>query len=245
MKLIPRRLPSSAVILAAAWLLVPTTGLADLLPPESYNGKTLEQWTLDWGAWAIKTDVGGQTLPDTVDGVRYAPPIPTGLNEFVAELTVQHGTAVVFSPFIIYGEHYEDGSEDLVSAIEEFMLFETTMIDVKFDGNSVLKGMASAFPDRKTGVRYFADPVTYLVPQDRGGINAVAAVFEQGIGTMFVDLSVGEHTITNVSQSEFFGDFSATYNITVVPEPSTASGMAIAGLLVARRYRRRTMAGSV
>ena len=113
----------------------------------------------------------------------------------------------------------------LFSAIDDFMLFENATIRTTFDGSVVLEGLASDFPERKSSVRTFSEPIPYVEPQDRGGINAVAAIFEQGIGAMF-DVPLGEHTIMNVYESTFFGGpFSATYNITVVPEPAGLSIM--------------------
>jgi hypothetical protein len=238
MNLQHRRFNFSLLGLIASLAFVPAACQAQLLPPGDYNGKSLEQWSLDWNEWAIKTDLGGLTLPDTVDGVRYGPPTPQNVSEFVADFTIQQGTAVLFSPFFVFGERYEDGSEDPVSAIDEFMLFETATFQITLNDNVVLEGHASDFPDRKTGVRVFSEPITYLMPQDRGGIKAVAAIFDQGIGAMF-ELPLGEHTITNVLQSDFFGGpFTTTYNITVVPEPMSLIPVGI-GALSLTRYRRR------
>jgi hypothetical protein len=245
-RFVSRSIFLAASILAVTGMFVPVTCRAQLLPPGDYNGKSLDEWTLDWGEWAIRTYDAGQTLPDTVDGVRYGPPSPPGAIEFFADLTLPQGTAFMFSPFVVYGERYEDGSEDPVSAIDEFMLFETATIQVSLNGNVVLEGLASDFPDRKTGVRTFSEPIAYLEPQDRGGINAVASIFEQGIGTMFT-LPVGEHTITNVLESEFFGGpFTSTYNITVVPEPASLISLTIGAVAMWCCGRRlRTSAGLV
>jgi hypothetical protein len=237
MNLLHQRLFFSLVVLLTSCVFAPATCQAQLLSPGIYNGKSLEEWTLDWGEWSIRTNDAGQTLPDTVDGVRYGPAAPAGAIESVFDLTLPQGTALAFSPFVIYGERYEDGSEDPVSAIADFMLFETATIEVTLNGNVVLEGLASGFPERKSGVRVFSEPVFYLEPQDRGGINAVASIFEQGVGVMF-DLPVGEHTITNVLASEFFGGpFTTTYNITVVPEPATVLSL-VFGTFVAIGRRR-------
>jgi hypothetical protein len=242
MKLHDRWLIKPWLVLTVTLLCVPATCRAQLLPPGDFNGKSLEEWTLDWGEWSIATGLGGQTLPDTVDGVRYLP--PNLGNVFVADLTIQQGTAVVFSPYFVFGETYDAGSDDLPSDIADFMLFENATFETSFDGSVVLDGLASAFPARKTGVRSFAQPILYAVPQDRGGRNAIGAIFEQGLGAMF-ELPLGQHTIMNVYESTFFGGpFSATYNITVVPEPASFILIGIGALaLVGCVRRRRARAG--
>jgi hypothetical protein len=209
------------LVLTACLTLAPALCRAQLLPPGDFNGKSLDEWTLDWGEWAIRIapDLGGQTLPDTVNGVRYLSPNYGSV--FVQDLTIPQGTAVVLSPYFIFGESYDDGTQDMPSDIADFMLFENATIRTTLNGSVVLEGLASNFPERKTSIRTFSEPIAYVVPQNRGNHNATAAIFEQGIGAMF-ELPIGEHTIMNVYSSNFFGGpFSATYNITVVPEPST------------------------
>src|SRR5262245_23848011 len=112
-------------------------------------------------------------------------------------LTIQQGTAVVFSPYFVFGETYDAGSDDLPSDIADFMLFENATFQTSLDGGTVLQGLASAFPARKSSIRVFPQPIPYSQPQDRGGRNAVGAIFEQGVGAMF-QLPLGQHTITNV-----------------------------------------------
>lgn len=159
---------------------------------------------------------------------------------FVADLTIQQGTAVVFSPYFVFGETYDAGSDDLPSDIADFMLFENATVQTSLDGSVVLDGLASEFPDRKSSIRVFSQPISYLQPIDRGGKNAIGAIFEQGIGAMF-ELPVGEHTIMNVYSSNFFGGpFSATYNITVVPEPSSLLLLGIVGIGLPMMRRRST-----
>ncbi len=226
------------LVLTASVMLVPPTCRAQLLPPGDFNGKSLDEWTLNWGEWGIKTGLGGQTLPNTVDGVRYLP--PNFGNVFVADLTIQQGTAVVFSPFFIFGERYDDGSQDNPNDPIIDQIFEGATIRTTFDGSVVLEGFASDFPERNSGVRVFSEPIPYTDPQPRGpGLNATAAIFEVGIGAMF-DMPFGEHTIMNVYSSNFFGGpFTSTYNITVVPEPSTLVllGSVIFGQFICSRRR--------
>jgi hypothetical protein len=200
---------------------VSTTCSAQIVPAGDFHGKSLDEWGLGYQQWGIATGLGGQALPDTVDGVRYLPP-DFGSN-FVADLTIQQGTPLVFTPFNVFGERYDNGTEDNPAdpVIDE--IFQTTTIRTTFDGAVVLEGSANEFPDRKFGVTVFSAPIPYAAPQPRGpGLNSVTAIFGTGITAIFDKLPLGRHTITNVYNSPFFGGtFSATYNITVVPEPST------------------------
>ena len=208
-----------ALALSTLLVFVPAACRAQLLSPGDFNGQSLDEWTSDWGEWAIATGLAGQTLPDTVNDVRYLP--PNFGSSFVADVTITQGTAVVFSPYFVFGEKYDDGTEDLPGDIDGYMLFENATFQTTYDGNVVLEGLASAFPARKSSIRVYSPPLTYLTPQDRGSHDAIAAIFGQGLGAMF-EVPHGEHEITNVYSSTFFGGpFSTTYNITVVPEPST------------------------
>jgi hypothetical protein len=194
---------------------------AQLLPPGDFNGKSLDQWGLDYIQWAIATGLGGQTLPDTVNGARYLP-TDFGVGDFAADVTIQQGTALVRSPFFVFGERYDDGTEDNPADPILDTIFEGTTVRAAFDGSVVLEGLASAFPERKFGVTVFPAPIPYANPVPRGpGLNAVAALFGVGITTIYDGLTLGEHTIRDEFNSNFFGVRSFTYNITVVPEPAT------------------------
>jgi hypothetical protein len=64
------------------------------------------------------------------------------------------------------------------------------------------------------------------------------AIFGTGVTAIFDMLPLGQHTIMNVYNSPFFGGtFSATYNITVVPEPDTffLVGVVILGWIIGIR----------
>ncbi len=153
-------------------------------------------------------------IPDTVDGVRYLPP-NLGSN-VVADLTIDQGTPLVFSPFFIFGEKYDNGTEDDPNDPSVDQIFQSATIQSTFDGAVVLAGQGSDFAERMSGTRIFSEPISYTQPQPRpGGINAVASTFEMGIGAIFDNLPLGEHTITNVYSSVLGGPFSATYNIRV------------------------------
>jgi hypothetical protein len=222
-------------------MFVPATCPAQLLPPGDFQGRSLAEWTLEWSKWSIATGLGGQMLPDTVDGVRFLPP-NFGGGDFVADLTVPQGTALLVSPFNVFGERYDNGTEDNPNDPIINTIFEDAMVEVTLDGNVLLQGRASEFPERKYGVTVFPEPIPYTEPQPRGeNLNAVAALFGVGLGTMYANLPLGEHTIRNVYNSPNFfgGPFSFTYNITVVPEPSTLVllGSVLVGQLVCSRRR--------
>jgi hypothetical protein len=222
-------------------MFVPAKCGAQLLPPGDFNGKSLEQWGVDYAQWAAATLIGGQSLPDTVNGVRYLPTfLGPEIRDFTANLTIQPGTAFFGSPFFITGERYDDGHEDdPADPIIQTILDETTM-RTTLNGVVVLEGTPNSLSDRKFGISYFPEPIAYLEPQQRGpdgsplgeGFFAVASVWTTGVGTMFANLSRGEHTLRNEYNSEFFGGaYSSTYQISVVPEPATGALVAIAGVV--------------
>ena len=232
-----RRLLLPLLVLIAFVTCVPATCSAQLVAPGDFRGKSLAQWTFDWTEWGLKTGLGGQTLPDTVDGVRYLP--PNLGSTFVTSLTIQQGTAVVFAPFIVFGENYDNGTSDNPADPILNDIFADVTIQTMFDGATVLQGSGDAFPDRKYGPTSFAAPIVYTDPQPRGpGLNSVAAIFGLGIGAIFDPLPLGQHTIKNVYTSNFFGGtFSATYNITVIPEPSTFALLIISTIALGIRRR--------
>jgi hypothetical protein len=238
MKMQHRRLGFSLLIFAASLAVVPAAR-AQLLPPGDYKGKSLDQWTLDWSMWAIATGLGGQTLPDTVDGVRYLPP-NFGGGDFVADLTIPQGTGLVVAPFFVFGEKYDNGTEDNPTDPVIGSIFEDATIQTTFDGTVLLEGAASDFPERTSDVTVFPEPILYDEPQPRGpGLNAVAAIFGVGIGTIYDMLPIGQHTIRNEYNSPNFfgGPFSFTYNINVVPEPCTLV-LIVLGVITAGRIVR-------
>jgi hypothetical protein len=240
MKAQHRGLVISLLILSAS-MVAPAICRAQLLPPGDFNGKSLEEWTLDWSEWAIATGLGEQMLPDTVDGVKYLPP-NFGGGDFVTNLTVSRNTPLLVSPFFVFGERYDNGTEDNPNDPIIDQIMDDAMIRTTFDGNVLLEGQASDFPERTFGVTVFSEPIAYAEPQPRGpGVNAVAALFGIGIGTMYANLPLGEHTIRNVytSPNFFGGPFSFTYNITVVPEPANLILVGIGALALSGCGRRR------
>ena len=226
-------------VIAAASMLVPAIGNAQLVPAGDFHGKSLDDWGLDWIQWGLKTGLGGQVLPDTFDGVRYLP--PNLGSTFVSDVTIQQGTPLVFSPFLVFGEKYDNGTQDDPNDPVLEQIFDSTTIQTKFDGTVVLQGGANTFPDRKYGPTVFPAAIPYASPQPRGpGLNSTAAIFGIGLTAIFDGLPLGQHTILNVYDAPFFGGtFSSTYNITVVPEPAGFILLGMAALGFAGSYRGR------
>jgi hypothetical protein len=232
---LPRIFP--LVVLAAGLIFLPDKCSAQLLPPGDFNGKSFQQWFLEYGQWAapLSSPVGvipfDPSRPNTFNGVRFLPVVDALSNrDFTTNLTIQEGTAIIGSPFFIYGERYDDGHEDNPDDPLLATIFEQTTIRTTLDGTVVLDGTASSLSNRRFGPSRFPEPIAYTVPQQRGpdgsplgqGLFAVASAWTTGIGTMFTNLPVGEHTLRNENNSEFFGGaYSSTYHISVVPEPSS------------------------
>jgi hypothetical protein len=230
-----------SLFLVIALTLAAATCRAQLLPPGNFQGKSLDQWTIDWSQWSIATGLGEQTLPDTVDGVRYLPP-NFGGGDFVTNVTVPQGTPLMVAPFFVFGERYDNGTEDNPNDPVIGAILDDAMIKVTYDGNVLVEGAASAFPDRLSDVTVFPAPIPYAEPQPRGpGINAIAALFGVGVGTLYDMLPLGEHTIRNEYNSPNFfgGPFTFTYNITVVPEPASFILLGIGALGLSSCRRRR------
>jgi hypothetical protein len=245
------------VALATAWMFVSANCSAQLLPPGDFNGKSFQQWGLDYGMWSAPLTGPDFIVPDpsrqdTVNGVRYLPVTAFGIKEFSTNLTITPGTALFGSPFSFFGERYDDGhADDPTDAVIPMILDQTT-VRATLDGVVVLDGTARSLSARQFGPSYFPVPIAYTEPQQRGpdgsplgqGLYAVASAWTLGIGTMYANLPRGEHTLRHEFNSEFFGGaYSNTYHISVVPEPATLMLVGIIcviglGCTVRGRFRR-------
>jgi hypothetical protein len=231
------------MVLTTSLMFDPASASAQLLPPGDFQGKSLDEWGLDYTQWAIATGLGGQTLPDTVDGVTFLPP-NFGGGDFAADLTISQGTALVVAPFFLFGERYENGAEDNPDDPIIDQIFEQTTMRTTLDGSVLLEGAASGFPERMFGVTVFPAPIPYTEPQERGEFDSIAAIFGVGVLTIYSNPPLGEHTIRNEHvPPDFLGPpASFTYNISVVPEPATLmlSGMvSVVGWAASARVRFR------
>ncbi len=234
-----------ALVAAASVTLIPAESHAQLLPPGDFRGKSLDQWGLDYTQWAVAVGLGGQSLPDTFDGVRFLPAdFEDAGPTFSASLTIEQGTPLVASPFFVFGERYANGGADNPFDPVIGQILADATIRTTLNGTAVLEGVASAISDRLFGPTTFVAPIPYATPVNRGpGQDAVAAIFGLGLTTIFDGLPVGVHTLTNTYNSpNFFGSNSLTYTITVVPEPSALCGLAIAG--VGATLTRRRVVGA-
>jgi hypothetical protein len=246
----PKPFRAAALVAFAGLALIGARAEAGPLydPTEVVNGKTFEQWNVLWSQRVIEMGPGGGTsIPGVVDGVALFP-APTSPGAYIFDVTLLPGASFVSSPFFVFGESFDDPAvpDDTPQLIVDLDLFGTAQMTVSLDGSDVLGGTGTELAAYMFGPTYFDDPIQYAQPQyrfddaDGNPVNAVSALFVQGIGTIFRPLSVGNHTVRNVLHSPFFGDFDLTYNIRVVPEPSSVLLMGVGALgLAAVRLRAR------
>jgi hypothetical protein len=164
MKLQYHRFFVSLVVLAASWMLVPANGSAQLLPPGDFNGKSFNQWGVDWMEWAAPLVGPSYILPDpsrqdTVNGVRYLPVVGLEPRDYVANLTITPGTALFGAPFSLGGERYDDGHEDNPADPIIKTIFDTATARATLNGMVLLEGTASSLAARQFGPTYFAEPI--------------------------------------------------------------------------------------
>jgi hypothetical protein len=193
-----------------------------LVPPQSHAfGRPFKDWNVLWSQWAIEEGLGGGSgLGDTVGRVRFFPTVFTPSTvEF--DITLSAGTPFVAPSFFVFGETYDDPNvpDDTPQDIVNLGIFENATVRVELDGRVLLEGKASDLRREMFGPVYFDEPIVYTQPQPRGeNLNATAALFVQGVGTLYRPLPVGEHTLVSTVHSQFFGDFQYTYHITVSPK---------------------------
>ncbi len=190
------------------------------LPPNAkYRGKTVTEWSLLQNEWAIGVGLGnGSSIPDTLNKMRFLPP-GFGSGNFEFDLTISPGTGLVSSPFFAFGEVYEDGTFDdptdpfLADLIE--LSLQERLIAVWLDGELVQYGTPAELGGYTYGPTFFDEPIWYAEPIDRGGINAVGAIWTVGVGGVYHPFTRGEHTLEVMGDGPVFGPNSFVYHITV------------------------------
>ena len=201
-------------------------GPSPMVPPQSHAfGKSFEEWNVLQTEWATTAGLGaGPTPSDTVGGVRLFP------TEFFVtpqefHITLPPGTPFVAAPVFVIGEHYDDLNvpDDDPIALADFLegVFATVKIRTVLDGQVLLDGTGTELAPFGFGPVFFDEPVVYAEPQPRGpGLNAIAALWVMGIGSVYRPLPVGEHTLVYDVRDFIIAvnpTFKLTYHITVSP----------------------------
>lgn len=190
-------------------------GSSALMPPDAnFQGRSLAEWNVLASEFAIATGLAGQELPDTVGRVRFLPYY--GATEFSIKL--DPGTAIAFPAFFIFGELYDDGTQDVATdEIVEFFL-GTSWVETRLNGRVLLQGLASELSGYQFGPVNFDQPIYYAEPRPVDtDLNAVAGAVVFGVGSVYRPLPVGEHTLEITVDSEVFGLIERTYHISVTP----------------------------
>jgi len=192
-------------------------GSSPLLPPNAnFRGKSFEEWNVLYAEWAIATNLGGQSPSNTVKGVRFLPNQLGAPGAYEFNVTLKPGTPFVAPPFPVFGEAYDNGTQDDPNDPIIEWVFENTDVVVELDGQTLMDGTAAELANYRYGPVDFNPPIVYAEPQDRGFANAIAATVTLGVGAVYRPLPVGQHTLVNTVSGPL-GDYTFTYHITVSP----------------------------
>jgi hypothetical protein len=222
-----RRLATSSaslILVSAMSTVIAGHDCGPLVPPrDTFRGLSFEEWNFLWSQRVIEVNLAGSTkIPETPRNVRLLPSVVSpGVYEF--DVVVNRGTGLVAAPFFVYGEHYDnpEAPDDTPQLIEDLQLFDTVDIQVILDGRVLLDGTGTELHRWRFDPTYFHPPITYAQPQyrfdDENGqpVNAVQALFVEGIGTVYNPLPPGSHTLIQHVSSPFFGEFHYVYRIKV------------------------------
>ncbi|WZO98847.1 hypothetical protein EP7_000438 [Isosphaeraceae bacterium EP7] len=212
------------ILISGMSLVIAGDDCGSLLPPRaSFRGLSFEEWNVLWSRRTIELNFAETTnVPETLKRVRFLPSVVTpGNYEF--DVNLPPGTGFVTAPFFIYGERFDDPAvpDDTPQLIVDLKLFETADIQVILDGRVLLKGTGADLHRWHFGPTYFKRPIVYAEPQFRfnneagNPVNAVEALFVEGIGTVYSPLSRGRHTLIQNVSSPFFGEFHYVYHLNV------------------------------
>lgn len=193
----------------------PTSPLVS--PNAHFRGKSFDQWNVVYTKWAIATYLGGQSASNTVKGVRFLPNQLGAPGTYTFNVTLKPGTPFVAPPFPVFGEAYDNGTQDVPDAATIAFVFDTAYITVTLDGQTLMNDWASDLASYQFGPVDINPPIAYAQPRDvGGGVFATAAIFTLGVGAVYHPLPVGQHTLINTVTGPL-GDYTFTYNITVSP----------------------------
>jgi hypothetical protein len=207
-------------------------GTSPLVPPQSNAfGKSFEEWNGLQTEYAITAGLGEGPAPsDTVGRVRLFPgEFDPNNPDSHFDITLPPGTPFVAAPFFIFGERYDNPNvpddDPFDPATAKFLkdLFDNAKITTVLDGQVLLDGTATGlFAQFGFGPVFFDEPIVYAEPQPRGvDLNATAALWVMGIGSVYQPLPVGEHTLVHDVKDFFLPPnpqtFKLTYDITVSP----------------------------
>jgi hypothetical protein len=226
LKMTRRTLPglSSVLLVTAMSVVIAGDDAGPLVQPQSsFRGLSFDEWNVLWSERTIELNLAGASqVPETLKKVRFLPSVVTP-GSFEFDVTIPPGTGFVTSPFFVYGERYDNPAvpDDTPQLIIDLQLFETAGIKVSLDGQVLLDGTGADLDRWHFGPTYFDPPIAYAEPQfrfnDENGnpVNAVDALFVEGIGTVYHPLPPGQHTLIQDLSSPFFGDFHYVYHINV------------------------------
>lgn len=190
---------AAVALLGIALAPLPATGHgrhSPLVPPHAnFRGRSFEEWNVLYVERYMETYYAGQTPCDMVGRVRLLMAAP---GETEVDVRLRPGTPFVLPAFWVAGERYDDPNVPDDNPDDPFVDFIFEMTDVLFelDGRVIMDGAASEFCRYEFGPVYFDEPIVYSEPQPRGpNLNAVSALWTQGIGAIFHPLPAGRHTL--------------------------------------------------
>lgn len=184
-------------------------------------GKTLGEWQKLYFTWFLGGDQsnpeGHVVFMPIPDGVPQEAPDGTVFFVGHADVTLADNQAFMLPVWTYVGEAYLQDIPDDAPLPEE--VFTGADVLVLLDGKPLLDSTKDDLSKFYTDAVYFDQPIVYDNPQPRGdGIDAVAALWVQGVGLLRGPLKVGEHTLSLYVDTGFGFGFINTWDIVVVSD---------------------------